>query len=124
MCSPNINALHHYRWSAGMPAGALCVGRNFIAIAVRLLNRVESNRERNRLVRFPPLLYPICRRKMGAFPSLARGVINDGALTSECLQRPVYFINVVRECEVERKNNDYSSECADVSRAQYFWTTG
>lgn len=38
MCFLNVNAQHHYRWSDGAPAaGALCAGRNFIAIGARAL---------------------------------------------------------------------------------------
>lgn len=43
MCFLNINALHHYWWSTGVPAGALCVECNFIAIGVCSPLQVESS---------------------------------------------------------------------------------
>lgn len=43
MCFLNVNALHHYWWSTGVPAGALCVECNFIAIGVRSPLQLESS---------------------------------------------------------------------------------
>lgn len=113
VCFLNINALHHYWWSAGAPAGVLCAECNFIAIGARSPLRDESRRVESSRIKssaksagtiFTVLVTPkpIRRQEMNAL-SLTHGIINGKGSTRERLEYPTSELINVGERELNAR---------------------